>query len=448
MKTVRFEDLSEEVKKKIIDAQADENQSEVDFECIFEGLINKGKEIGFDIELKNITYSGFYSQGDGLSFTCFVDTKKFIENADHDLVKEEQLAKLEKYKEFGVGTIKIVRNYGNYVHEKSCSVEATDKLFELYCAVERKRYQLSVETYTDMKDHFEGVGSRDYVCEQLSDLGYWYSLDGLQCFQEKPIVYGFDFNDVMTEARKRNISFYDMRSLIDKLGHVNIVRNILDGLPDIEEYAPIFISGLDELIDHQYELNKLLPGYFVGEKAIKDSISYPFADSIVEETYIESLCYSTKDAKDVIFEINEYMNNTYDDIDYDISDDSSDVFSITFSVDNIFDYMSCLDIMKIIDSKFKTVDAPEPKMIKSAAPKALTSADILSDAELNILRTWLEDDDDAHDQYEQDRYFENNSYGALEIVAEVIDRFKTCLDESEEKLFSKIQMIYAWTKHD
>lgn len=447
MKTVRFEDLSEEVKKKIIDAQADENQSEVDFECIFEGLVNKGKEIGFDIELENIRYSGFYSQGDGLSFTCFVDTKKFIEKADHDLIREEQLSVLKKYKDFDVGTIEIVRNYGNYVHEKSCSVEATDKLFELYGAVERKRYQLSVETYTDMKDHFEEVGSRDYVCEQLSDLGYWYSLDGLQCFQEKPIVYGFDFNDVMIEARKRNISFNNMIILIDKLGQANIIRNILDGLPDIEEYAPVFISGLDELIDMQYELNKLLPDYFVGEKAIKDSISYSFMDSIVEETYVESLCYSTKDAKDIIFEINEYMIHTFDDIAYDISDDSSDVFSITFSVNTIDDYVNCLDIMKMINSKFKNVDKPAPE-VKVAAPKALTSADILSDAELNILRTWLEDDDDAHDQYEQDRYFENNSYGALEIVAEVIDRFKTCPDESEEMLFSKIQMIYAWTKHD
>ena len=86
MKTVRFEDLSEEVKAKIIAAQADENQAEVDFEFNFEALIEKGKKIGFDIELENIKYSGFYSQGDGLSFTCFVDTKKFVEEADHGLI--------------------------------------------------------------------------------------------------------------------------------------------------------------------------------------------------------------------------------------------------------------------------------------------------------------------------------------------------------------------------
>lgn len=406
MKTVRFEDLDEKVKNKIIIVQSDENQTDVDFECIFEGLINKGKEIGFDIEPENIKYSGFYSQGDGLSFTCFVDTKKFIEEADHGLIREEQLAFLEKYEDFGIGTIEIVRNYSNYVHEKSCSVETTDvkELFALYGAIERSRYQLSVETYTDMKDHFEEVGSRDYVTNQLEDLGYWYSLDGVQCFQEKPITYGFDFNDVMLEARKRNILFNDMSVLIDKLGQVNIIRNVLDELPNIEEYAPVFISGLEKLKDYQYELNKLLPDYFVGERDIKDSISYSFIDSIVEETYIESF-------------------------------------------NNIDDYMTCLNIMKLIDSKFKSFDKPAPE-VKVATPKALTSADILSEAELNILRTWLEDDDEIHDQYEQDRYFENNSYGALEIVSEVLNRFDTCPDESEEKLFSKIQMIYAWTKHD
>jgi hypothetical protein len=252
----------------------------------------------------------------------------------------------------------------------------------------------------------------------------------------------------MIEARKRNISYTDMGILIDKLGQANIIRNVLDGLPDIEENAPLFISGDDVLLDIQKLLDSILPDYFVKEKVIAHSIEYKFMDSIVEETYVESLCYSTKDAKDVIFEINEYMTHTYDDIAYDISDDSSDVFSITFSVDNIFDYMSCLDIMKMIDSKFKIVDKPEPKLVKSAAPKALTSADILSDLELNVLRIWLEEDDYAHDQYEQDRYFENNSYGALEIIVEVLDRFKTCPDKNEEKLFSKIQMIYAWTKHD
>lgn len=447
MKTVRFEDLSEEVKKKIIYAQADENQSEVDFEFNLEGLVNKGKEIGFDIEQVNIRYSGFYSQGDGLSFTCFVDTKKFIEEADHGLIREEQLAFLEKYEEFEF--IEIVRNYGNYVHEKSCSVEATDirELFALYGAIERKRYQLSVETYTDMKDHFEEVGSKEYVTNQLEDLGFWYSLDGVQCFQEKPITYDFDFNDVMIEARKRNISYTDMGILINKLGQANIIRNILDGLPDIEKYAPVFISGLEKLNDYQYDLNKLLPNYFVGEKDMNDSISYSFMDSMVEETYVESLCYSTKNVKDIIFEINEYVIHTFNDVAYDVSDDSSDVFSVTFSVNNIFDYMSCLDIMKLIDSKFKSFDKPAPE-VKVATPKALTSADILSEAELNILRTWLEDDDEIHDQYEQDRYFENNSYGALEIVSEVLNRFDTCPDESEEKLFSKIQMIYAWTKHD
>jgi hypothetical protein len=44
---------------------------------VFEGFIERMRKVGIGIEASNIQYSGFCSQGDGASFTCYIDGENF-----------------------------------------------------------------------------------------------------------------------------------------------------------------------------------------------------------------------------------------------------------------------------------------------------------------------------------------------------------------------------------
>jgi hypothetical protein len=145
---VPFEELSPESKQKAIEKQQDINVDDDRWwEFIVEGFIEDMQEFyGVDVEEGDVAFTGFYSQGDGASFTGEVgDVKKFLEKAlnypDMEYLnmgkqKEEndELVTLlsdldnlgydirEKLRPEDI-TIKFVRSNSNYVHENTVSAE-------------------------------------------------------------------------------------------------------------------------------------------------------------------------------------------------------------------------------------------------------------------------------------------------------------------------------------
>jgi len=80
-KTYSFEDLPEESKKKALEKNRDINVEYQDWhDPVIEGFEEDMKELGLEDVI--VEYSGFYSQGDGASFTARVDDEeKFLRDA-------------------------------------------------------------------------------------------------------------------------------------------------------------------------------------------------------------------------------------------------------------------------------------------------------------------------------------------------------------------------------
>jgi len=89
-----FDELSEESQQKIIEPFRE--AYEPYYEAVYEGFVERMKEeYGADIKTEEITWSGFWSQGDGASFICDFDTEVLLPILKEEL-NEDQVALLEK----------------------------------------------------------------------------------------------------------------------------------------------------------------------------------------------------------------------------------------------------------------------------------------------------------------------------------------------------------------
>ena len=89
-----FDELSEESQQKVIEPFRE--AYEPYYEAVYEGFVERMKEeYGADIKTEEITWSGFWSQGDGASFICDFDTEVLLPILKEEL-NEDQVALLEK----------------------------------------------------------------------------------------------------------------------------------------------------------------------------------------------------------------------------------------------------------------------------------------------------------------------------------------------------------------
>jgi hypothetical protein len=84
-----------------------------DGDCTIEWFLEKQNEIGIlDIDSKDISWSGFYSQGDGLAFDARVDVLAFMRLKGYDKTHMPLYLDMENY---GVrGDVSRSNRYGNY----------------------------------------------------------------------------------------------------------------------------------------------------------------------------------------------------------------------------------------------------------------------------------------------------------------------------------------------
>lgn len=103
------------------------------WECVYEGAKEDGAKRGFEIE--DIRFSGFWSQGDGASWTGSVDVKQFVEwmldqpedTPAHrwiDADRHRYLCLIELMKDGWVERhVPVTRNGYHYVHEQTTGPE-------------------------------------------------------------------------------------------------------------------------------------------------------------------------------------------------------------------------------------------------------------------------------------------------------------------------------------
>lgn len=146
------------------------------YDLIFKAFCNSASLLGFNIKEEDILFSGFYSQGDGASFTGSVDILDYLK-ATKQLTKYRPLVnaiKDDKVEE----SVSIIRNSYHYFHENTCSLgsigiqdDISEKvkvlLRDLEEELESKRKELSIELYQELENANNRLCSRDSVIETL-----------------------------------------------------------------------------------------------------------------------------------------------------------------------------------------------------------------------------------------------------------------------------------------
>ena len=182
MKTVQielftFEELAPEVQKKVIEDNRYLNVEYFDwYHSIIEEWTAKLEEAGY-ME-PEILFSGFYSQGDGASFTAKLDMEKFLTG------KYEALRGLEL-------SGSVIRHNSRYVHENSTHVEIHDTegnatkeqdalILDLEQDLNAKILSINKEIYKDLEDDYEFQTSDEVVRECLINQEGHYEKNGKQ----------------------------------------------------------------------------------------------------------------------------------------------------------------------------------------------------------------------------------------------------------------------------
>ena len=179
---------NETVAQRILEKHSDIN---VDFEGWYEDIIENFCEnvekIGFNVTIDDVQFSGFWSQGDGASFTGSIDILKYLKEtkqltAYRPLVKAINEGNVENI-------VGITRGSCLYSHENTCSVDTIevygyispkveDLRIDLEYELEEKRKDLSIELYRDLKKTYNYLCSEEVIVETLVANEYEFDESG------------------------------------------------------------------------------------------------------------------------------------------------------------------------------------------------------------------------------------------------------------------------------
>ena len=179
-KVYKFEELSEEAKSVAIDNFRNINTTDdFWFDAILEGFKEQLEEIGFSGA--TIGFSGFWSQGDGLSFDAKVNASKFATTKN-----EIRVSKLIDFGFIDEFTIEKTSFANHYSHEKTryidysiCNGDNLNEELEKLCnKIELKRLDLCREFYSILEKEYYFLESDECVKETIILNEYEFLKDG------------------------------------------------------------------------------------------------------------------------------------------------------------------------------------------------------------------------------------------------------------------------------
>lgn len=178
----KFDELSEEGKEKVLEKHRDIN---VDNEEWSDGIIDewRSKLEGQGFNNVEIAYSGFWSQGDGASFTAkSLDVDKIIKSlglkASKELLEEASAGEID-------GEVK--RTTTMYVHENTTSVflgyhgeneKVNNEVADLEKQIQEYNYKTNKEIYNELDKAYEYLTSDEQVIETIKSNDYEFTEDG------------------------------------------------------------------------------------------------------------------------------------------------------------------------------------------------------------------------------------------------------------------------------
>lgn len=181
VKLYKFCELNEKAQKKIVMENIDMFLNDFNFyaDNLTDLFVKDLKKAGFYVEQGDINYSGFCSQGDGLSFTCNnINTAAVLAYAEkHGYEKEVHfLRTVPRFNDVQASVdFIIVRTSNRYVHKYSVSLQDnTDETLietsqtnyvadKIYALIEQVRIDLCERFYDELKQEWGEIQSFDYV---------------------------------------------------------------------------------------------------------------------------------------------------------------------------------------------------------------------------------------------------------------------------------------------
>lgn len=170
-----FEELSEEAKQRVIDDYRYINVEYDDWwSDTYEMFKEECEDIGIDVT--DIKFSGFASQGDGASFGGNIENiDKFLKHIGIDLLNNVS----------DLLTIEFVRDVWNYCHKYTCSTYVrfdddieTKVLDDIEYKVEELRQELCDKLYKYLENSYDYLTSDEAIEEALVGTEYEFYEDG------------------------------------------------------------------------------------------------------------------------------------------------------------------------------------------------------------------------------------------------------------------------------
>lgn len=189
-KVYKFSELSEEAKQKAIENFRKGYPDYDWWNGVYDHWKKKLEKLGYtDIDIR---FSGFWSQGDGASFTGKIDIPAWLKahpNKNHDrilLLIEKELVDVDN------AVIKRDR-WGNYVHWNTTSVYVNFNVYggsathlenvhnvlnPIESEIQEEVQDLSKEIYSDLEKGYEGVTSDESIAETIEANEYEFYENG------------------------------------------------------------------------------------------------------------------------------------------------------------------------------------------------------------------------------------------------------------------------------
>lgn len=193
-KTVyKFNELSEDAQKKAIESFRTFNVDDINwYEFVYEAFIERMKEKGFNLSDDNISFTGFWSQGDGASFVCDdIDIEKLSKFID-----KENNTDLGKYIRFLDNySITVYRTDTHYCHYNTVSVHydcsdmsgynlVTEKFDTFYDRVLELVKDECKKLYEFLENEYNYKTSDEAIKESIEANEYEFDEDGTLFFDK------------------------------------------------------------------------------------------------------------------------------------------------------------------------------------------------------------------------------------------------------------------------
>jgi hypothetical protein len=193
VKIYKFDELSDESKGEARDWWRNGGLDYEWHESVYSDFVNICEILGFDVIESDIHFSGFYSQGDGASFTGSYkyskgSTKKIRKYAPQATALHEiadTLQALQKRNFYSLHA-SITRNHSRYVHENTISCGYVERDSDNYqdatsdaeetitdCARDLCRW-----LYVSLEREYEWLNSDEQVDESIRCNEYEFTFDG------------------------------------------------------------------------------------------------------------------------------------------------------------------------------------------------------------------------------------------------------------------------------